>query len=529
MALRARLSPPREEQIHWPWHKAKCLTLPASALWSGERRMEAENFLSSGYGQRLALAAKVGDGSTLGSVARIWQPSRLKGITVSKEFGTPFLAATQAFDSRPVPRKFLSLSKTEDSITRFVSPGNILVTCSGSVGRATLATAALSGLLISHDLLRIEPAQPELWGWAYAFLRSPVARAMMGSSKYGHIIKHLEPSHLAGLPMPCPTSATAARLQTESERVLAARNAAVALMIDAENLFTQAIGELPALDFGESGFTVKASTLMTGRRRLEGIFSSPAVEQLNEHFRARQLRTSSLKDAGFDVWLPTRFRRIPAEEGVKLVGSADLFEINPDLEKRIADINFGDRNAGRVKRGWLLLARSGQTYGLNGTLAIANAFHEGKIVSDHVIRIAPTEHCNARAGYVYMALSHPNMGRPLVKSLAYGSSIPEIDPGDIASLRFPRLDGSVEGAIAEKAEEAAKLFAEADILENDMAKYVDRAITDLLAGRWDAFVKPSEDAADIPVARRALSELEEHPERMLRGAALEEKMKQWEA
>src|SRR5260370_20099424 len=34
---------------------------------------------------------------------------------------------------------------------------------------------------------------------------------------------------------------------------------------------------------------------------------------------------------GYDVWFPTRFRRVPAENGVLLVDCADLTEVNPDL------------------------------------------------------------------------------------------------------------------------------------------------------------------------------------------------------
>ena len=60
-----------------------------------------------------------------------WQPSRLKGIQVSPEHGTPFLAATQVFDVRPVPRKWLSLNRTNDHVQRFVHEGTILLTCSG--------------------------------------------------------------------------------------------------------------------------------------------------------------------------------------------------------------------------------------------------------------------------------------------------------------------------------------------------------------------------------------------------------------
>uniref|UniRef100_B0T4G0 Restriction modification system DNA specificity domain n=1 Tax=Caulobacter sp. (strain K31) TaxID=366602 RepID=B0T4G0_CAUSK len=488
MARRARLSPPREGQASWPWHKASFMALPISSLWGGERRLEAENYLSNGYGHRLALEARLGGHGRLGDVARVWQPSRLKGITVSRDFGTPFLAATQAFDLRPIPRKFLSLDRTETSSIRFAEPGTILVTCSGTVGRATLATTALAKTLISHDLLRVEPKADQSQGWVYGYLRSEKARQMMSSAQYGHIIKHLEPGHLQSLPMPRPRKALQEKFDAHFREILTARNRAVELFQQAEAMFGEQVGVPAELDVGEQGFSVPASSLMSGRRRLEGIYHNPTIRKLQTHFKERGFATASLLSSGFDAWLPGRFKRIRAEEGLQLVGSSDLFEINPDLPKRIADIDFGDRNSGRVLRGWLLLARSGQTYGVNGTLAIANAFHEGKIVSDHVIRIAPNDDCNARPGYIYTALSHPQLGRPMVKSLAYGSSIPEIDVSDIHNLPIVRLGKKEEDAIAELAEEGADLFARADIIETTMAREVDERIAALLEGDWSDFV-----------------------------------------
>jgi hypothetical protein len=147
MVDRARLSPPRPETPStWPWHEAKWLSLPASTLMGGDRRLEAENYLSSGYATRLAIENRAGGWGRLRALARTWQPSRLKGIQVSRGFGTPFLAATQVFDLRPAPRKFLSLERTEDAENRFVSSGTILVTCSGSVGRAIIAYRPLEGV-----------------------------------------------------------------------------------------------------------------------------------------------------------------------------------------------------------------------------------------------------------------------------------------------------------------------------------------------------------------------------------------------
>jgi hypothetical protein len=195
-----------------------------------------------------------------------------------------------------------------------------------------------------------------------------------------------------------------------------------------------------------------------------------------------------LRESGFDVWLPTRFRRVPAQNGVWFLDSADLFETNPDITKRIAESDFGDPHKGRVKVGWLLLARSGQTYGINGSLMLATAALEDKVVSDHVIRVAPTKDAAIRVGYLHTALSHPSLGRPIVKSLAYGSSIPEIDPGDFAEMEIVRLSAREEAAIADLAEEAAAERAHADVLERELAEDAGKLIEKFLAGDLSSFV-----------------------------------------
>ena len=69
MAIRARLTPPREIQTNWPWHKVKSSSLRASLLADGERRMEAENFLASGFGTRLAIESKAAGWTRLVDVA----------------------------------------------------------------------------------------------------------------------------------------------------------------------------------------------------------------------------------------------------------------------------------------------------------------------------------------------------------------------------------------------------------------------------------------------------------------------------
>lgn len=471
MALRARLAAPAPSpRADWPYHELQSASVPASILFSGERRLEAETYLSTGFGIRAAIESKKAGWVRLGTIANVWMPGRLKGIQVSADFGTPFLAATQVFDTRPFPRKWLSLARTTDAANRFVAPGTILVTCSGAVGRPTLATSTLDGVLISHDLLRVEALDQADYGWLYACLLSHQFRAMATGAQYGHIIKHLETSHLKAIPVPTVSDEVASDFSKRVRRIVELRNESHKLTLAAEEKFENAFGSLTVSDWGENGFSVLASTgIGSGSRRFEASTHNPGVSTIRQHLAKSGRGFTTIAAAGYEAWLPGRFKRIPAADGVLLVDSADLIEANPDLTKRIADGSFGDVYRGRVQSGWILMARSGQTYGIIGTTVLAGPDLEGHVISDHVMRIKPGTNAEVEPGYLVTAMSHPVLGRPLVKALAYGSSIPEIDTGDVLRFEVVRLKRAEESAIADLAEASSKARADADILERAIA------------------------------------------------------------
>jgi hypothetical protein len=417
--------------------------------------MEGETYLSSGYGLRTAIESKPKGWKRLSEMARSWQPSRLKGIQVSRTYGTPFLAATQVFDVRPIPRKWLSLDRTDDAAKRFVQPGVIVVTCSGSVGRPTLAYAAHENILISHDLLRVEALQKRDWGWIYAYLHAPQTRAMTKSVHYGHIIKHLETSHLDALPVPTVDEEIRDGFLERVQRILDLRNRSYNLTLEAEAQFEKALGSVTVKDWGEQGFTLKAKSFFSGRRRLDAAVHNPGAEGVRKHLAKHGNGFTAFGDAGFDIWVPGRYKRIPAEDGVVYRDSADLLEVSPDLTKRFADCSFGDGFQGRVRNGWILIPCSGQVYGIIGTATLGTEALDNQVVSNHVVRAAPRKD-SIPVGYVMTALSHPLFGRPLVKSLAFGSSVPEIDPDDLAALEIVRLSANEELAIAQLAEASAQ-------------------------------------------------------------------------
>lgn len=481
MAQRTALSQPQLRPNDWPWHAVRSMTIPISALARADRRLEAENFLSDGYGVRLSLASRPQGQVRLSDLAMISQPNRLKGIQLPEGHGVPFLAATHVFDHRPIVRKWLSEQHVNRIAERFVQAGTILVTCSGNVGRATVSTAIHEGQIISHDLLRVYARRADALGWVYAWLRAPSVRMMMRAERYGHIIKHLEVAHLAAMPVVLPDPLLGQRCNEELERIVHCRSEAHELVLQAEARFAAAF---PALKGGSSKpyFGKQASSLRSSLgRRLDAAYHRPDINAIEAALRTGAQAWHSLNELGFAATLPTRFRRIPATNGAPLIGSAQLFEVNPDIEKRIAETDFGDAAGGRVAEGWLLLARSGQVYGVLGSVALATPVLADYIVSDDIIRIIPRQPTMA-PGYLQLALTHPELGRPRVKALAYGSSIPHIDVADISSLGIPRIAEANELAIHDCMTRAAELRAEADLAETELGMVAERALLAHLSG-----------------------------------------------
>jgi type I restriction enzyme, S subunit len=134
-----------------------------------------------------------------------------------------------------------------------------------------------------------------------------------------------------------------------------------------------------------------------------------------------------------------------------------------------------------VKAGWIAMARSGQTHGLNGTVLLVTAAHEQFFLSDDLIRIIP-DTTTIRPGYLFMAMGHPSFGRPLVIRNAYGSSIPHLDPVDVEAIPIVRLGGDIESKIADVVEESARLRDEANDLEKDLGRQAERHISKFISG-----------------------------------------------
>lgn len=449
----------------------QCLPLSLSDVAGGERRLDAEVYMSEGSAVRRAISLCGLRVSPLRELAKIWQPLRLKGIQVGERHGTPFLTATQVFDTWPTPRKWLAPDKTPGLAQRYVTPGWILVTCSGTVGNVIMSYSAHKDLIISHDLLRVDVEEPELRSYIYTFLRSRFGRTMMRSSQYGNVVKHLEVAHLEKLPVPL-VNRPSLKLHERITQATQDRDEAYRLDLRARQWLADALDDAPDR-LSDDGYVVHASTLFHGRRRLEATAYSPACQLVAGIYERNAARVDPLMNS-CEVVLPSRFRRIYGEKGTPYLDSEPIFKVNPEITKYLTPATRISFDEYMVRRGWLLMARSGQVYGINGQTILADAFHEGTVVSEHVIRLIPNG--EIRPGYLQTVLSHPVLGKPLVVSRAYGTSVPELAPEDIEQLPIPRLGEHVENQIADAAERASTLRVNAANSESAAVSRLEREL-----------------------------------------------------
>ena len=163
-----------------------------------------------------------------------------------------------------------------------------------------------------------------------------------------------------------------------------------------------------------------------------------------------------------------RVTRFYGEAGIPYVSAEELFTIDGPRSKRILVDPADNYRAYFVQPGWVVIARSGQVYGLIGSAMLVTPEHRDCFFSDDLIRIVADE-SRVRPGYLVVALTHRTHGRPLLIRAAYGTSIPHLDPVDVADFPVVRLGDQTENGIAELSERAAHARSEAEVLEHSMA------------------------------------------------------------
>lgn len=455
----------------------------ASLLTRDQRRFEARSYLTDGFGLRRRIEAHEGGWTTFNEVASVWQPSRLKGYTVPEGKGLPFLSAGQVFEARPRVRKWLAAPMVPALETRYLDASMIMLSCSGEVGRVTAVYDEHLETVVTHDLLRIVPRDPNLYGWLYAYMKTTVFFEIARSAQYGHMIKHLEPEHVQAMPVVMPAEASRRQIGAQVVEALALRRRARQLQNEAYARYTALVnpeGARPAKEFWQSVPVTKLSTL---RRRFEGQHANSEAQWLEQLIAQNATHgLSSVRDVTKSVRLGARFKRFFGPTGTPYRSASELFDVNPPVIKRVFSALLDRPERYMLEPGDLIMACSGQTYGLLGRTVILTQDHRDVFGSHDLIRITPDDKL-MRTGYLHTALSHEQLGRPLVVRHASGTSIPHLDPVDIRTVQIPRFSTSAEDEIADLAEEATKMSQRADQAETTAITAATALVEDVVGVR----------------------------------------------
>lgn len=410
-------------------------------------------------------------------------PMFRRNYVESPEHGVPFLTSGSMLRADLSDVGLLRRKDAESPKLSYLrlTRGTTLISCSGSIGRTVYTRPDMEGMWASQDIMKVVPDPAKVPpGFLFAFLSSKFGVSMVTSGTYGAIIQHIEPEHIADLPVP----RLGANLEGECHRLVedaaAARYRATTRLEQAQSLLTSGldldVGAGQRQDqHGPIGQMVLASEI-SGTTRLEGYFYNAKALRIEQRIRERAAyrRLDEVADV-YDV-PPFKHIYVAASNGVPFFTSGDLFTLDRRADKFLSRTRTKNLHLYVLERGWVLLARSGQLGGILGKPQYSDSALEGAATSDHVIRIVPKKGA-VPAGYLYAYLASPSIGYPLITRTMTGHSIPALWPSQLNSLPFLPLSEGEMKRIHTLVEEAFELRVKATALEDDARSLVERILS----------------------------------------------------
>ncbi len=164
-----------------------------------------------------------------------------------------------------------------------------------------------------------------------------------------------------------------------------------------------------------------------------------------------------------------RFKRIYVDKinGIPFILPSQITEIYPKANKYISPETNVDIESTRVKKGQVLLTRSGTI----GVVSFVSKTLEGQSLSDDVIRIETSEY----AGYVYAFLKS-RIGRLLIETNNYGAVISHIEPEHLNNVPIPNPSAILKQQIHDLIEQSFQLRDESNDLMDEAQAMLKEAL-----------------------------------------------------
>lgn len=364
-------------------------------------RLDSGPYLSGAFDARVALERLQVEKEplhkvTLGGMKGIYNGPRFPRIYVDDPaYGVPFLGSTDILAADLTNLSLLSKKQVADYPELVIGEGWTLITCSGTIGRMAYSRPDMKGLAGSQHFMRVIPNQERILpGYLYAYLSSPYGVPLIISGTYGAVIQHIEPQHIADLPVPRLGEAIerqahelvneAAQLRTDYQQQIEQATALLFQVVGLEDI-TAVEWHTKGSDLG---FFIRRNPVTS----LRALNYNPRFLQLCETIKSTRwkplgelCRPGTLQRAG-------RYKRIDAdrEHGCQLIGQRHLFWQRPE-GRWVAGFALGEDVF--VKAGTSLVAAQG-TLG-EGELYCRAEFIWGPATayaySEHMLRVVADE------------------------------------------------------------------------------------------------------------------------------------------
>ena len=405
-----------------------------------------------------------------GGLATAYHRPRFRRIYL-EESDFPIYQPAQINELDPKPSAYISALTRTDIDALKVKTGQVLLTCSGTIGNCTYVRNTLGKKIFSHDLIRIEPM--EYSGFIYAYLKSKSGFSIVNSNNYGAVVSHIEPKHLNNIPIPNPPPILKQEIHNLIEKSFELRDESNSSMGEARALLKEAL-KLPNLGilkgeaklFDESvGFHNHSVSLNQLENRFDSSYHVPTVRVIEQYLKKNAQEVTNLGDNRItkSIILPGRFKRVYVgeENGVAFFGGKQLYHLDPANKKYLSSLHHAER----IKRelnlyeNMTLITSSGTI----GKVTIVPKHWEGWTANQHVIRVVPAK--KDIAGYLYAWLSS-DYANLLITRFTYGAVVDEIDDNHVSRISMPLLqDNDLQWKINDKVLESNQKRAEAYGLE----------------------------------------------------------------
>lgn len=457
---------------------------PVRLTWLSDQgfRLDASPYLSGAFETRRLLEQIPGTQPLHQLVSGIFHPGRVTRQWVSDpDSGIPFLSSTDVMEADLSNLSLISNMAAEENSRLLIERDWTLITRSGQVlGRVAYSRSTMDGLACTEDVLRVAPDGDKIHpGYLNAFLASKYGIPAVVHSKYGSSIPHLEPSHIADLPVPrfsagveeeihgCVQTAADLRAQFQEGVTAATRD-----------LFESA--GLPELvDFRwhdqarDTDFVLPQPEVFS----IRALNFSPRAVRLTEQLRGVPHRTLGEICVGGRLRTGARFKRIEAdpEYGVRLVGQRQAFWIRPEgrwinPSQAPDDIRQEDETILVAAHGTL-----GENEVFSHSILVTGAWTKHAFSQDFV-RVFSGQ--PDMPGAYLFAFFRSEVAFRLLRSMSVGGKQQEYHTKLLRELPIPECTPEDRERIAERVRTAYRARDEADELEDRAQALLDTAVKD---------------------------------------------------